>query len=55
MGKTGVVTHGLADYLGCVLIGRLGDEPRAGEDGAMSVLEGDEGVRADDDYAKGES
>lgn len=34
---------------------RLGDEPRAGEDGAMSMLEGEEGVRADDDYAKGES
>lgn len=34
---------------------RLGDEPRTGDDGAMSMLEGEEGVRADDDYAKGES
>ncbi|CAM9439699.1 unnamed protein product, partial [Pylaiella littoralis] len=31
---------------------RLGDEPRTGDDGAMSMLEGEEGVRADDDYAK---
>lgn len=34
--------------------GRLGDEPRAGEEGALSMLEGEEGERADDDYAKGE-
>lgn len=34
--------------------GRLGDEPRGGDEGAMSVAEGEEGVRADDDYAKGE-
>lgn len=34
---------------------RLGDEPRAGDEGAASMLEGEEGVRADDDYAKGES
>lgn len=36
-----------------LLVVRLGDEPRAGEEGAMSMLEGEEGVRADDDYAKG--
>lgn len=36
------------------LVGRLGDEPRGGDEGVMSVAEGEEGVRADDDYAKGE-
>lgn len=34
---------------------RLGDEPRGGGEGAMSMLEGEEGERADDDYAKGQS
>lgn len=33
---------------------RLGDEPRGGDESTMSMLEGEEGVRADDDYAKGE-
>lgn len=36
--------------------GRLGDDTscREGEDGAMSMMEGEEGERADGDYAKGE-
>lgn len=34
---------------------RLGDEPRGGGEGAMSMLEGEEGERTDDDYAKGQS
>lgn len=38
---------------GFFAIGRLGDEPRGGGEGTMSMLEGEEGVRADDDYAKG--
>ena len=33
---------------------RLGDEPTGGDESTMSMLEGEEGVRADDDYAKGE-
>ncbi|CAB1119331.1 unnamed protein product [Ectocarpus sp. CCAP 1310/34] len=44
-GDTGGVTTGFEGL-------RLGDEPRGGGEGAMSMLEGEEGERADDDYAK---
>lgn len=45
--------RGVNRFLG-VATDRLGDEPREGGEGAMSMLEGEEGERADDDYAKGQ-